>query len=131
MLLVGGIPLFYMELALGQYHRKGAITCWGRLVPLFKGKQIHSSYHWPQTRTSICINWLINLLVSCRNRLCRGIDCLLCGLLLQCDYRVVSKVLFCVVHAHITLDLMRQSMEYPRLPPIRSDRQYHTRQRHV
>ncbi|CAG7711382.1 unnamed protein product [Allacma fusca] len=37
MLIVGGIPLFYMELALGQYNRKGAITCWGRLVPLFKG----------------------------------------------------------------------------------------------
>lgn len=38
MLVVGGIPLFYMELALGQHNRKGAITCWGRLVPLFKGK---------------------------------------------------------------------------------------------
>lgn len=38
MLIVGGIPLFYMELALGQHNRKGAITCWGRLVPLFKGK---------------------------------------------------------------------------------------------
>ncbi|XP_037045046.1 sodium-dependent dopamine transporter isoform X1 [Bradysia coprophila] len=37
MLVVGGIPLFYMELALGQHNRKGAITCWGRLVPLFKG----------------------------------------------------------------------------------------------
>nr|4XPG_A Chain A, Dopamine transporter [Drosophila melanogaster] len=37
MLAVGGIPLFYMELALGQHNRKGAITCWGRLVPLFKG----------------------------------------------------------------------------------------------
>ncbi|KAK3917192.1 Sodium-dependent dopamine transporter [Frankliniella fusca] len=37
MLLVGGIPLFYMELALGQFHRKGSITCWGRIVPLFKG----------------------------------------------------------------------------------------------
>ncbi|XP_017835438.2 sodium-dependent dopamine transporter [Drosophila busckii] len=37
MLIVGGIPLFYMELALGQHNRKGAITCWGRLVPLFKG----------------------------------------------------------------------------------------------
>ncbi|RWS27411.1 sodium-dependent noradrenaline transporter-like protein [Leptotrombidium deliense] len=36
MLAVGGIPLFYMELALGQYHRKGAITCWGKIVPLFK-----------------------------------------------------------------------------------------------
>ncbi|XP_050409081.1 sodium-dependent dopamine transporter [Patella vulgata] len=37
MLLVGGIPLFYMELALGQFNRTGAITCWGRLCPLFKG----------------------------------------------------------------------------------------------
>lgn len=40
MLVVGGIPLFYMELALGQFNRKGAITCWGRLVPLLKGKYI-------------------------------------------------------------------------------------------
>lgn len=38
MLVIGGIPLFYMELALGQYNRKGAITCWGRLCPLFKGE---------------------------------------------------------------------------------------------
>lgn len=36
MLLIGGIPLFYMELALGQHERKGAITTWGNLVPLFK-----------------------------------------------------------------------------------------------
>lgn len=38
MLSVAGIPLFYMELALGQYNKTGAITCWGRLCPLFKGK---------------------------------------------------------------------------------------------
>ncbi|CRK96201.1 CLUMA_CG009629, isoform A [Clunio marinus] len=37
MLLVGGIPLFYMELALGQHERRGAITTWGNLVPLLKG----------------------------------------------------------------------------------------------
>nr|XP_053626491.1 LOW QUALITY PROTEIN: sodium-dependent dopamine transporter-like [Cherax quadricarinatus] len=37
MLVLGGIPLFFMELAPGQYNPKGAITCWGRLVPLFKG----------------------------------------------------------------------------------------------
>ncbi|XP_064620284.1 sodium-dependent dopamine transporter-like isoform X2 [Lineus longissimus] len=37
MLAAGGIPLFYMELALGQFQRKGAITCWGRICPLFKG----------------------------------------------------------------------------------------------
>ncbi|XP_046366329.2 sodium-dependent dopamine transporter-like [Haliotis rufescens] len=37
MLILGGIPLFYMELALGQFNRTGAITCWGRICPLFKG----------------------------------------------------------------------------------------------
>ncbi|KAL3079076.1 hypothetical protein niasHS_014858 [Heterodera schachtii] len=37
MVLLAGIPLFYMELALGQFHRKGAITTWGRICPLFKG----------------------------------------------------------------------------------------------
>ena len=40
MLFVAGIPLFFMELALGQYNRKGAITCWARICPLFKGKSI-------------------------------------------------------------------------------------------
>lgn len=37
MLILGGIPLFYMELALGQFYRTGAITCWERICPLFKG----------------------------------------------------------------------------------------------
>ncbi|KAK3607271.1 hypothetical protein CHS0354_002248 [Potamilus streckersoni] len=37
MLLVGGIPLFYMELALGQFYRTGAITCWARVCPIAKG----------------------------------------------------------------------------------------------
>lgn len=37
MLIMGGIPLFYMELALGQFNRSGAITCWARICPLFKG----------------------------------------------------------------------------------------------
>lgn len=37
MLLLAGIPLFYMELALGQYYRKGPISTWGKICPLFKG----------------------------------------------------------------------------------------------
>ncbi|CAD6190428.1 unnamed protein product [Caenorhabditis auriculariae] len=37
MVLLTGVPLFYMELSLGQYYRKGAITTWGRICPLFKG----------------------------------------------------------------------------------------------
>ncbi|VDN54863.1 unnamed protein product, partial [Dracunculus medinensis] len=37
MVLLAGIPLFYMELSLGQYYKKGAITTWGYICPLFKG----------------------------------------------------------------------------------------------
>ncbi|XP_055514136.1 sodium-dependent serotonin transporter-like [Leucoraja erinacea] len=37
MAIFGGIPLFYMELALGQYHRTGAISIWAKICPLFKG----------------------------------------------------------------------------------------------
>lgn len=37
MVVLAGIPLFFMELALGQYNRQGAITTWGRVCPLFKG----------------------------------------------------------------------------------------------
>ncbi|KAM4700793.1 sodium-dependent serotonin transporter [Discoglossus pictus] len=37
MAVFGGIPLFYMELALGQYHRNGCISIWRKICPLFKG----------------------------------------------------------------------------------------------
>ncbi|CAH2220098.1 sodium-dependent serotonin transporter [Pelobates cultripes] len=37
MAVFGGIPLFYMELALGQYHRSGCISIWRKICPLFKG----------------------------------------------------------------------------------------------
>uniref|UniRef100_A0A8C9VR47 Transporter n=1 Tax=Scleropages formosus TaxID=113540 RepID=A0A8C9VR47_SCLFO len=35
-LLIAGMPLFYMELALGQYNREGAATIW-KICPVFKG----------------------------------------------------------------------------------------------
>uniref|UniRef100_A0AC34QJY0 Transporter n=1 Tax=Panagrolaimus sp. JU765 TaxID=591449 RepID=A0AC34QJY0_9BILA len=37
MVVLAGVPLFFMELALGQYYRKGAISTWGMICPLFKG----------------------------------------------------------------------------------------------
>ncbi|KAK3591522.1 hypothetical protein CHS0354_031630 [Potamilus streckersoni] len=37
MLIFLGLPLFYMELALGQFHRSGAITIWEKIAPLFTG----------------------------------------------------------------------------------------------
>lgn len=32
-----GIPLFFLETALGQYTNQGGITCWRKICPLFEG----------------------------------------------------------------------------------------------
>ncbi|KAF5909365.1 sodium- and chloride-dependent GABA transporter 2-like isoform X2, partial [Clarias magur] len=32
-----GIPLFLMEISLGQYTNQGSITCWRKICPLFEG----------------------------------------------------------------------------------------------
>ncbi|XP_068601789.1 solute carrier family 6 member 4a [Brachionichthys hirsutus] len=37
MAVFGGVPLFYMELALGQFHRSGCISVWKHICPIFKG----------------------------------------------------------------------------------------------
>ncbi|VDL71430.1 unnamed protein product [Nippostrongylus brasiliensis] len=37
MLLIGGLPMFYMELALGQFHRSGCVSIWRKVCPMFKG----------------------------------------------------------------------------------------------
>ncbi|XP_012684313.2 solute carrier family 6 member 4a [Clupea harengus] len=37
MAVFGGVPLFYMELALGQFHRSGCISIWRHVCPIFKG----------------------------------------------------------------------------------------------
>ncbi|CAB0021073.1 unnamed protein product, partial [Nesidiocoris tenuis] len=36
MLIFGGLPLFFMELALGQFHRCGCLTIWKRICPALK-----------------------------------------------------------------------------------------------
>lgn len=39
MAVFGGVPLFYMELALGQFHHSGCISIWKHICPIFKGKE--------------------------------------------------------------------------------------------
>lgn len=43
-LVIAGMPLFYMELALGQYNREGAATVW-KICPVFKGELWHKHAH--------------------------------------------------------------------------------------
>lgn len=43
MLALVGLPLFYMEVVLGQYASLGPISIW-RINPLFKGKHKHRCF---------------------------------------------------------------------------------------
>ncbi|KAM9375373.1 sodium- and chloride-dependent GABA transporter 2 [Pholidichthys leucotaenia] len=36
-LFASGIPIFFLETALGQYTSEGGITCWKKICPLFEG----------------------------------------------------------------------------------------------
>lgn len=38
-MVIAGMPLFYMELALGQYNREGAAGVW-KICPIFKGNTL-------------------------------------------------------------------------------------------
>jgi len=42
MLIFGGLPLFFLELALGQYHKSGCLTVWKRVCPMLKGEGVSS-----------------------------------------------------------------------------------------
>lgn len=42
-MVIAGMPLFYMELALGQYNREGAAGVW-KICPIFKGNVTFSCF---------------------------------------------------------------------------------------
>ena len=37
--LIGGIPIFFLEISLGQFMKAGSINVWN-ICPLFKGEQL-------------------------------------------------------------------------------------------
>lgn len=37
MFLLGGLPIFYLEMSLGQYYASGCLTVWKSICPLVKG----------------------------------------------------------------------------------------------
>uniref|UniRef100_A0A3Q3VNC8 Transporter n=1 Tax=Mola mola TaxID=94237 RepID=A0A3Q3VNC8_MOLML len=41
-----GVPVFFLEVALGQYTSEGGITCWRKISPLFEGRmgQLHDLF---------------------------------------------------------------------------------------
>lgn len=47
----GGLPVFFLEVALGQYTSEGGITCWAKLCPIFTGqsKRMNKAHTCTQT----------------------------------------------------------------------------------
>lgn len=54
-LIIAGMPLFYMELALGQYNREGAATVW-KICPVFKGECSSAALNNPGCHTPVLTN---------------------------------------------------------------------------
>lgn len=51
----GGLPVFFLEVALGQYTSEGGITCWAKLCPIFTGQSWHAHLHPEKTEQKFCI----------------------------------------------------------------------------
>lgn len=69
MLFLCGMPLFFMELSLGQYIALGPVTSWAAICPLAKGEfGSYLSYFpvfvWPVHFTSIARGLLGNFLIE-------------------------------------------------------------------
>ena len=43
MMVIVGVPLFYMEASIGQFTSSGPMTCW-KFAPLFKGTFMITQY---------------------------------------------------------------------------------------
>lgn len=55
MLVLCGMPMFYMELAVGQYFSLGPIGTWGAVCPLFQGNESESSLEVLKVQIQIII----------------------------------------------------------------------------
>jgi hypothetical protein len=56
--ILGGMPLFYLELLLGQYYRQGSITCWKKICPLLAG------IGWAVTIIAFYTDFYYNVVIS-------------------------------------------------------------------
>ncbi|XP_063439424.1 sodium-dependent neutral amino acid transporter B(0)AT3-like isoform X3 [Mytilus trossulus] len=69
MLAIEGIPLFYLELAIGQRLRKGAVGAWNQVSPYLQGISGPTTYFWyretlnvaPSINSKSVINWKLVL----------------------------------------------------------------------
>lgn len=62
-LVIAGMPLFYMELALGQYNREGAATVW-KICPVFKG-DLHPTHTDTQLHTHAFVCQSLYNILTC------------------------------------------------------------------
>lgn len=55
MLVFVGIPIFFMELSLGQFTSEGPLTCW-QMAPIFKGRSLFTFYYFTVGYTHFIFN---------------------------------------------------------------------------
>lgn len=61
-----GVPVFFLETALGQYTSQGGITCWRKISPLFEGMAVKKYFLLEQNVPTIfffILHWIYKMLV--------------------------------------------------------------------
>lgn len=48
-LILGAVPVFFMELSMGQFSKEGPINVWNNLVPMFRGKKDTEKFYIEDT----------------------------------------------------------------------------------
>lgn len=99
-LVIAGMPLFYMELALGQYNREGAATVW-KICPIFKGKLRHN--HTPKRTYSYAqVNLRVSLLQPFSDLLnCAILTVQSCSFFASLPFLALSFLPFCSCPFHL------------------------------
>ena len=111
MLLVGGLPMFYMELVLGQvlsfkkgkkysqFHRSGCLSIWKKICPMFKGS-FHSLFSnqplYAGIGYGICF-------------ICTFIACFYNAVIAHAVYFFISSVGVILLNPLSTLNILHQS----------------------
>lgn len=86
-----GIPVFFLETALGQFTSEGGITCWRKVCPLFEGK------YWVNQKIKECLGIVRLWRAALFNELERDSD--------HCFFCVFSGIGYAtqVIEAHLNV----------------------------
>lgn len=119
MLALVGLPLFYMEVVLGQYASLGPISIW-RINPLFKGKHKHRCFFSSDITRLLSSILFFSLFLIAFDRcwVCYGHCFLVDWTVLQRHHSPCPVLPVRLFHVRTTVETLQQRMEHAQLSRV-------------